>query len=196
MILYDVEIVRAIPTNGVPREEGVAYCHNWQDYSNMGISVIVAYDSAMREYHVFLHDNLNEFQTLVAGKMIVGFNSVSFDDRVCAAHGLVVKTNYDVLRSIYSAKGLDPFPQYYSEAYRGYSLDAVSMATFGVGKSEQGALVPMLWQKGEWGRVINYCLRDVRLLVALMSRICAGDGIIDPVTKEPLAMNPPMETTL
>lgn len=44
MLIYDVEIKKAIPFKNAPRIEGIDYCGGWNDYVNMGISVVGVYD--------------------------------------------------------------------------------------------------------------------------------------------------------
>jgi hypothetical protein len=49
--------------------------------------------------------------------MFIGFNSMDFDDRVCQANGLDVKTGYDILKENYMVLGLDPNPVKYGPEY-------------------------------------------------------------------------------
>lgn len=70
------------------------------------------------------------------------------------------KTN-DLLRRIWQALGLDP--DFFSDAHKGWSLDAVCRGTLGVGKIGYGGDAPKWFQAGQWARVANYCADDVAL---------------------------------
>jgi hypothetical protein len=187
-LIYDCEIVNAIPGKE-PKHPNITYCQGWTDYAGMGISVITAYSYPEDRYHVFLQDNLAEFQTLVqAHTEIVGFNSVSFDDNLCAAHGIIVKSTYDLLRESYRAMGLAPFPAQYTAAYGGCGLDAICQATLGLQKTGHGELAPGQWQRRKSGRVIDYCLNDTTLTKKLFDRVVAGLPLINPKTKQPITL--------
>lgn len=180
MLIYDIEIVRAIP--GPPdtfeRAPDIEYCEGWDDMANMGISVICAYDYVDERYRVFLEDNFREFELLAMQRPVVGFNSIKFDDQVCQAHGLKVDTHYDVLVEIWRAAGLEPhFVN--DEDHRAFTLDALSQINFNVGKVGHGALAPVLWQRGKRGQVIDYCLHDVYLTKMLVDRITALAAVRD-----------------
>jgi len=198
MIVYDIEIINAIPPkNGGERVAGVRYCDGWHDLFNMGISVICAYDSKEDEYRVFLQDNFDQFQRLVERDMLVaGFNSISFDDRVCRDNGIYVDTRFDLLRATYSALGLDPWPSEYTEEYKGRSLDAMARANGLNPKTGSGALAPVLWQQGKLGTVIDYCLHDVEITRCLLDRIDINGCLIDPVTADTIYYDDEFEEAL
>ena len=61
--------------------------------------------------HVFFFLGFN------STNMFIGFNSMDFDDRVCQANGLDVKTGYDILKENYMVLGLDPNPVKYGPEY-------------------------------------------------------------------------------
>jgi len=193
-ILYDIEI-KEIPYTGGEKEEGLIYCDGWRDYEHMTVTVISAYSYADDSYSIFLQDNLEEFQQLLdESEEIIGFNSESFDDLVCAAIGLKVRTTYDILREAYRAAGLNPNPDWESlgkrkkagdkeaEAllnhYKGYRLQDIAMSNLGVGKSGSGDNAAVLWQRGQLGKVINYCQRNVWLSKRIFDK---RDCLISPV---------------
>ena len=77
MLVYDLEIVKAIPDKSGACKDGIEYCEGWQDHKNMGISVIGAYDYLEQKYRVFCKDNFAEFQKLVdKSNCLVGFNNI------------------------------------------------------------------------------------------------------------------------
>lgn len=201
MLIYDIEIENAIPSNKEPRIEGIKYCNGWHDHANMGISVIGAYDYETDRYHVFCKDNFSGFLELLATHTcIVGFNSRRFDNRVVLAQteGIVnenlekyfKQATYDILEEIWKSLGLDP-DRFYWGTHGGYGLDVMCEVNFGTKKSGNGALAPVDWQQGRIGTVIDYCLNDVRLTKQLLDRIRLCNYLINPKTKGELKLRNP-----
>lgn len=195
-LIYDIEIVRAIPNKDGSRLEGIEYCAGWHDHANMGVSVIGAYDYGEDRYRAFCQDNFGEFMKLVAAcELLVGFNSIPFDNRVLDVElgepewSMPADRCYDLLRETWAAAGLGPDFQYPSHA--GYGLDAICARNFGTKKSGNGALAPVLWQRGQIGDVIDYCLNDIRLTKQLFDAVLQGRPIISPVTAAPLRLRNP-----
>jgi hypothetical protein len=184
-IIYDCEIIRCIPPAVKPDLE---YCRGWSDHANMGISVIAVYDYLSKNYRVFLEDNFGEFADLAGSRdEVIGFNSLAFDDKLCAAHGIEVKTTYDLLCEVRAASG-QPREYVYGRTRRGYSLEALARANLGTGKSGSGALAPELWQRGQRGAVISYCLGDVALTKRLFDRRAE---LVDPTGRGMLTLKEP-----
>lgn len=191
-LIYDIEIVNAIPDRKGPRLPDITYCDGWRDHANMGISVIGAYDYVEDQYRVFCADNWDEFATLCGQRScLIGFNSIPFDNAVIAAvlhFTLHEEQCYDLLRELWVAAGLGPEFLYPSHA--GYGLDAVCAANFGFRKTGHGAVAPVQWQQGKVGAVIDYCLNDIHLTKALFDRVLAENPIIDPKTGEDRYLRP------
>ena len=190
-LIYDCEIVRAIPKKGEPRIDGIEYCEGWRDFANMGISVICAYDYADAEYRVFCRDNWAQFAALAPERNIVSFNGRAFDDRLCEASGLAIATHYDILVETWAAAGLGP--EFSFRTHAGYGLDALGRANHIGGKSGHGALAPVQWQRGEIGAVIDYCLRDVMITKRLLDEIIGTRKLTSPVEARVLHLRSPME---
>jgi len=193
MIVYDAEIKKAILQRGEKPVPGIEYCAGWGDHAGMGISVVCAYSYADKRFHVFTDvSGFSGFQSLIdSTDLVVGFNSITFDDPLCSANGIRIKTGYDILREVYRAKGLDPFPQKYTKAYKGVSLNALADANgFGC-KNGIGALAPVLWQQGKIREVVDYCRYDVKLTKSLMDKILNLEPLIDPKTGRELIMRIP-----
>ncbi|OGR25903.1 MAG: hypothetical protein A2139_14165 [Desulfobacca sp. RBG_16_60_12] len=185
MLIYDCEIEKAILGRGEVPIEGIEYCKGWSDFKGMGISCICAYNYNDDRYRVFCRDNFDEFQALVnAHDIIVGFNSLAFDNLLCAAHGLTIPPDksYDILVEVWRAAGLGPKFEYPSHA--GFGLDAICKANFELNKTGHGSHAPVLWQQGKIGQVIDYCLQDVRLTHRLLDWIDLGCPIRDPRNRE------------
>ena len=179
MIVYDIEIVKAIPNKDGSRVEGVEYCEGWKDHANMGVSVICAYDYETDRYRVFCRDNWSAFADLAAkSKPLVGFNSLAFDDQVVRHADLLVCTEYDLLVELWKAAGLGGAFEYPSHI--GFGLDAAAKAN-GVGqKTGYGGTAPVYWQQGKIGDVIDYCLEDVRLTKRLLDKVLRSGTLADP----------------
>jgi DEAD/DEAH box helicase domain-containing protein len=181
-LIYDIEIIKAIPDKTGALKPGIEYCAGRHDHANMEISVIGAYDYNEERYRVFLQDNMEEFFHLCdACDTLVGFNNIAFDNAVINAHGSRLteeKKFYDLLVEIWAAAGLGPKFKYPTHA--GFGLDACCHINFGTNKTGNGALAPVLWQRGEHGQVIDYCLNDVRLTKQLLDKIIATGELLDP----------------
>lgn len=181
MIIFDCEIIKGILGKGEEPEPGIEYCGGWRDFENMGISVIGAYDYDTDRYRVFCADNFSEFQEMVNdASVVIGFNSQGFDNPLCRANGIDVpdETSWDLLAEIWAGAGLSREFQY--PTHLGFGLDACSAVNFCGQKSGHGAQAPVDWQRGQVGRVIDYCLHDVRLTKALVDRVMECGFLLDP----------------
>ena len=181
MLVYDIEIIKAPPIRGEAPIPGIEYCDGWDDHEGMGISVIGAYDSIDNRYRVFMKDNWDEFEALSRNRILVGFNSINFDDKVCRANGLRLATNWDLLAEL--RKVATPF---YGQRYvSGLKLDALARANNLGAKTGRGDYAPVQWQRGEYGAVIDYCLQDVRLTYRLIRSAMRHGHIRDPRANSP-----------
>ena len=176
MLIYDCEIIKAIPTK--ERIPGIEYCSGWNDHANMGISVICAYDYRNDRYRVFLDDGFRDFEELAGDRTLVSFNGISFDDRLCKANGIDVETRYDLLVEVWAANDLGP--KYAYPSHYGYGLGDLAQKNLGLDKTGQGALAPVLWQQGKRGAVIDYCLQDVHLTKLILDMAIDGKPIDGP----------------
>lgn len=171
MIVYDCEIIKAVPSKKAPIIPDIEYCSGWTDFTGMGISVVCAYDSKTDRYHTFCADNLAEFQKLInKDPIIIGFNSTKFDDKLCFAHGIDVKS-WDLLTALRSPGG----------SWKNLSLGNICETNFpNVAKTGDGALAPVEWQRGNYGKVINYCLNDVWMTKLVIDKLIIEGSITDP----------------
>lgn len=178
MLVYDIEIVKAVPSRREHRIEGIAYCGGWYDKANMGVAVIGAYDALTDRYRVFTEGNFDEFESLAKARRVCGFNSIAFDDVVCAHAGITVKTDYDLLQELWVAAGLGR--EFVYPTHMGFGLDATAKAHGHEGKTGYGGYAPVHWQRGHYGKVIDYCLEDVRLTAELIRTVDKIGGLKDP----------------
>lgn len=148
IVVYDLETKSAIgPGTGV----------GWDDHDKMGISVGCLFDYETGDSHVYLEDNLKQLaDRLNRADLVVGYNIIGFDNKlVKATIGVEVVANcYDMLVHVRKATR-QQFP-------KGCKLNDVLAATFGMQKTEDGADAPLFFQRGEMGKLVTYCLADVR----------------------------------
>lgn len=184
-VVYDLEIARAILGRGEEPMAGVDYCAGWTDYEGMGVACCCALDLLTGKMHVYLADNLGDFAELAADRRyVIGFNSQAFDDLVLSAQGVTVTTNYDLKVEAQGVVNGKRVP--------GRRLDDFVRVNLGVSKPIQNhAMLPVMWQRGEHGKVIDECLSDVYLTAALIQRLPA---LIDPVTQRVLMLRPPIDS--
>lgn len=186
MIIYDIEIANAILGRGEAKKENIHYCQGWKDFANMGISTICCYDYDSDRYRVFCQDNLADFEELVRKTdMLVGFNSIAFDNNIlaCVLPGLTKEyldsKSYDILVEIWDGAGLKREFSYPSHI--GYSLGAMSKVNGIIsGKTGNGTEAPVWYQSGQFGKLIDYCLSDIWLTKNLLDKIVDTGRLTNP----------------
>jgi hypothetical protein len=182
MLIYDIESLKAIAGKNEEQIPNIEYCEGWHDHANMGISCICAYDYVEDRYRVFAFLNhFDEFRELIAKRdIIIGFNNVGFDNKVLNSNGFtgLDEKSYDLLQRIWIGDGLEDHFVYPSHI--GYGLADICKANFGWNKSGHGAQAPIQWQRGEYGKVIDYCLNDIRLTKKLLDHIIVHGCIRSP----------------
>lgn len=189
MLIYDVEIARAVQNKDEARLPGVDYCDGWHDFAGMGVACVCAYDLNEQRCRVFMQDNLLAFGELARSHdRVLGFNSIAFDDNVMRAAGVEwpQEKSADLARLIWKAAGV---PE--GEHPRGLSLDALCKANGLGGKSGNGAMAPVMYQRGDLGGLIDYCLADVALTLKLYRVAAWSGGVRDPRTGEHLPVAVP-----
>lgn len=194
-LCYDIEVVRAIPDRHTLPIVGIEYAASWTDFANMGIACICAYDYVEQRYRVFTEGRYGDFLLLAQRRSpLVGFNNVNFDNRVIAAvlggggSCFTPGVSYDLLLEIWAANGLGPV--FTPATHDGFGLDAVASANDLGRKAGNGALAPVWWQQGEYGRVIDYCLQDINLTRKLFD-LAVENKVKDPKTGQILNLRAP-----
>lgn len=171
---YDLEIISAIPQKHEMREPDLHYCEGWEDYVGMGISVVTAYDFVERAYRIYLADNMDELRTTINSRsVIMTFNGKRFDNNVLAANEIYVpeSKSYDLWLEIVKTQ---PDGQ-----RRGFKLSDLLAANNLQPKAGLGSEAPGWAQRGQWGKLIGYCLDDTRLYVLLL-RLAMNDMMMNP----------------
>lgn len=184
IVVFDLEIKNVIDGKLI----------TWKDYAKMGISVGVAHHYLTGDTHIFTDENIEELPLLLNQADIVsGFNILGFDNSLLNATTTEKFTNiaacYDLLEESRRATGWRPtmpFP-------KGMRLDDHLLATFGPEwvKTEDGAQAPVMYQRGELNRLIDYCIADVERECMLFDRVWAEDIVRtathgDTVLRHPL----------
>ncbi len=192
MIIYDIEIKKAILMKGEVAKSGIEYCDGFHDHKSMGISVINAYEWETGRYRCFMDDNMHLVpKVMEEHDIIVGFNNYNFDNRVLLASGVITleqfqqiqAKTYDILQEIW--KSVEDSTEYTEvfdyRVHAGYGLDACIKANLPTyGKTGHGALAPVDFQKGNFGNLIDYCLGDVWLTKMLLELILDHGLITNP----------------
>lgn len=190
MLVYDLEIKKAILGKNDQPVEGVEYCEGWKDSVGMGVSCVCCYDYITDRYRVFMEDNMPDFALLVDSReVIIGYNNIGFDNKVLAHMGTdpseqsleyLNKKSYDILAEIRAAGG-------------GWcGLDAMVKANgLGAGKTGNGAMAPVWYQAGRIGKLVDYCMADVWLTKKLLDKIIKGETLISSKTGQVINIRKP-----
>lgn len=154
IVVYDLEIKNTIDGHNV----------TWKDFHKMGVSVGCLFDYQTGDTHIYMDDNLEElWSRLMRADIVVGFNITNFDNRLLVAslprnpernESAIFPRCYDLLTEVRKPTK-QPFP-------KGCNLNEVLNATFGMAKTEDGADAPIFYQQNRLGKLISYCLADVR----------------------------------
>jgi hypothetical protein len=188
LLVYDLEICNAIP----PKDErdrlpDIKYCGGWEDFENMGISAISwcildAESLQTIESHVSAcnHGAMSELGNLASNSIVKigGFNSRKFNDRLLAANGLKIISDFDILDLILEAAGVHN-TSYWTEGLR-YNLAAIASAN-NLLKTGAGENAPILYQKGRITELLTYCLNDSIVETKILQLLIQGK-LIDPNT--------------
>ncbi|WP_041237721.1 hypothetical protein [Gloeothece citriformis] len=197
IIIYDCEIIKCLPSLQKKLEPNFMYCQGWNDFCNMGISVIAfqvledLQDVNNRFYYFtnpnnlipYTFEKLNDF--LDSTFFVIGFNTKKFDDKLMRANGMKIKTNYDLLEEIRRAGYGSPQWKHQPKHWN-YTLEAIARAN-GMSKTGSGDLAPQLWQQGKHQMVVDYCLNDVKLTNQILKLGLSGQ-LIDPNTGKYLTL--------
>lgn len=125
------------------------------DPASLDISVVGIYDSETDKYRCFREEEFKELWPIIEkADMLIGFTSDHFDIPLLNKYypgDLTKIKSLDILREIKNSYG------------RRMKLDQIAEGTLGIKKSGHGLEAVAWWRKGEYEKVINYCLDDVRI---------------------------------
>lgn len=125
------------------------------DPTKLDLALVCTWDSETNGYETFFESDLPKlWQLLEKTDMLIGYNSDHFDIPLLNRYypgDLTRIKSLDLLREIKNASG------------KRFKLDSVAQATIGQKKSADGLQAVDWWQKGEFEKVRDYCLDDVRI---------------------------------
>ena len=125
------------------------------DPAALDISVVCIHDSETDEYSSYLQDDLPKlWQIIERADMLIGFNSDHFD---------VPLLNKYYPGDLTHIKSLDLLKEIHKSLGRRIKLDTIAEATLGEKKSGHGLQAIQWWRNGEYQKVIDYCIQDVKV---------------------------------
>lgn len=123
--------------------------------ADLGVSVVGVYSYQQNIFQTFREGQLDELQRwLDKTDLLIGFNSKSFDCTVLQPYlniNLARIPHLDILEEITKALG------------HRLKLDSVAQSTLLEGKSGDGLEALLYYHRGEWEKLEQYCLQDVRI---------------------------------
>lgn len=206
-LIYRCEFISISPQSETFKPD-LEYCAGLDDYENMGIAVISTWASWKlpgRRLEAFTNERLEAFQKLVdQADKIIGFNSLIFDDLLCQAKGINVNTDYDLLREILGEViNLGLYTKYkdywqYKDIVAeypivaNYTLEALTKANLSENfQSASYEPASILWQSGEYQKVIDDCLHKI-LQIKKLYDLHSKDKLFDPVYSRPVSRKFPI----
>ncbi len=181
IVVYDLETKNPV--------EGAV---TWNRKDLMGISVGVAFHYLTMEFKVFMDDNLEELVVLLEQADIVsGFNIVSFDNELInatAKEKYTKQNSYDMLIESRLAFGWLPELPY----PKGMRLDDHLFGTFGEDfmKTADGAQAPVMYQNKQLGKLVSYCIDDVKRECMLFEHVWSGQKVTTQLHGPRLLVHP------
>ena len=148
----------------------------WENYKAIGISVAVVWDIDDNSWYVFTSsphiektNSISSLPQLLNGNNIIGHNIARFDIPLVQA----------VAGDFKPGKISDTWIVLYNLDFRKVSLNHMTQYA-GIGKKTMhGAEAPLLWQRGEYDKVIEYCKNDVLLEGVVYMKILK-QGLVFP----------------
>lgn len=142
-ITFDIETSNLIPVM------------NRQELHRMDLSIVAIHDSETGEFSSYSKEELpNLWPIIEKADVLIGFNSDNFD--------VPLLNNYypgDLTR----IRSLDLLAEVYKSLGRRVRLQNLAEATLGHGKSADGLKAVEWWQQGEYQKVRDYCIQDVKV---------------------------------
>lgn len=144
------EVVLDLETKNAPR--------GWSDreeLKNLGVSVVGIWSSEDDSFKTFREDEFKSLETLLkSADRIIGFAVKKFDIPVLQPH-----IGFDLAE----VPVLDMFEDISSALGHRISLASLAQATLGAAKSGNGLEAIDWYRQGNWAKLEEYCLQDVRI---------------------------------
>jgi hypothetical protein len=213
-LVFDCEIKKCIPDRNGVMDANLDYCEGWNDYDNMGVSVVgvqpcgwsapIAWvDEAYTGKDSWVRRDQFDRDGTEALCPATVFRQPSLNQWFEANDETVIigfnSKNFD--DKLLQANGINIKTDYdlleeirlaafgstrYQDTPKGcgYTLGKIAEAN-GFSKTGSGDLAPVLWQQGRYEEVIKYCLNDVKITHELLLLGWAG-RLVDPNTGKKL----------
>lgn len=125
------------------------------DPASLDLACVCIHDSQTDTYESFREENLKDLWPIL-GKtdLLIGFNSDHFD---------IPLLNKYYRGDLTKIKSIDLLKEVRTVLGRRLKLDTLAASTLGRKKTADGALANVWWRNGEYEKVIQYCIEDVRL---------------------------------
>lgn len=144
------KIVFDIETKSAPEGYG-----DNENLEKLEISVIGVYSYEKNTYFVFDENELDKLVSIFKNAyLIIGFSSERFDVPVLQKHipfPLTSIPHFDILKEIKERLG------------RRIGLGVLAEANLGIGKSGHGLEAIEMYERGEFQKLKDYCLQDVKV---------------------------------
>jgi DEAD/DEAH box helicase domain-containing protein len=142
-ITFDIETANLIPVL------------SRQELHRLDLAVVAIHDSETGEYSSYSQEELPKlWPILEKADVLIGYNSDSFD---------VPLLNHYYPGDLTHIRSLDLLVEVYKTLGRRLRLQNLAEATLGHGKSADGIKAVEWWQAGEYDKVREYCIQDVRV---------------------------------
>ena len=125
------------------------------DASALDLSVVCIYDYETDKYQSFTKETLkNLWPIFEKADLLIGYNSDHFD---------IPLLNKYYSGDLSKIQSLDLLKEIKNSLGRRIKLDSVAEATLGKNKSGHGLEATVWWKNGEYQKVIDYCIDDVKI---------------------------------
>ena len=126
-----------------------------KDYKDVKLTVCGWYDYTDNQMGVYTEEELPKlWERVQSNGLIIGYNSVSFD--------IPILNKYTTIE-LDKIKQLDILKEIKKSLGRRIPLEWVANGTLGTGKLAKGVDAMKWWENGEFEKVKEYCLEDVKI---------------------------------
>ena len=123
--------------------------------ADLDLSVVCIYDSERNVYESFMQKELQNLWPIIENAdMLIGFNSDHFD---------IPLLNKYYPGDLTKIKSLDILKEIKDNYGRRMKLDQLAQGTLGTNKSGTGLEAVIWWRNGEYDKVTEYCIQDVKV---------------------------------
>ncbi len=137
----------------------------WDRKRDMGMSLGATYSTATQEYRIYEEKRVDDLiNQLLKADLVVGFNVINFDYEVLMA--------YTILDLKHQIQTFDMMLDIEKKLGHRLSLDSLSQATIGTGKTSDGLEAIRWWREGKLLEIAEYCCFDVKATKLLHEHGC------------------------